>query len=104
MSDIEELNINVEPVEDISISSNEDIEDVSIDVSDDIVVLPDKNYLHTQTIASDTWIIVHNLNKYPAVSVMNSAGEEVVGEVTYDNVNQVTIKFVGAFKGIATLN
>jgi hypothetical protein len=64
----------------------------------------DKTYFHRQTIASDTWVIVHNLNKFPAVTVIDSAGCEVIGDVTYDNENQVTIKFRGGFKGTATLN
>ena len=64
----------------------------------------DANYVHKQTEASAEWIIVHNLNKYPAVSIIDSAGDEVVGNVHYDSVNQVTITFTGAFKGTATLN
>lgn len=64
----------------------------------------DKNYMHNQTTASDTWVITHNLNKLPSVSVIDSADEEVVGEITYDNINQLTIKFTAPFKGKATLN
>lgn len=64
----------------------------------------DANFLFKQNEASAEWLIVHNLNKYPAVSIIDSAGEEVVGNITYDSKNQVTIKFNGAFKGTATLN
>ena len=64
----------------------------------------DKNYVHNQTTASDTWVINHNLNKYPAVSVIDSANNEVIGDIEYDNTNQVTITFTSAFKGKATLN
>lgn len=64
----------------------------------------DKNYLHTQTTASDTWVITHNLNKYPSITVIDSTGAEVIGEIQYDSLNQVTITFAGAFKGFATLN
>ena len=60
--------------------------------------------MHNQTEASDEWIIVHNLNKYPAVSIIDSAGDEVEGNVHYDSLNQVTITFIGSFKGTATLN
>ena len=49
-------------------------------------------------------LIVHNLNKYPAVSIIDSAGDEVIGNIHYDSLNQVTITFIGAFKGKATLN
>lgn len=72
-------------------------EDLGLDVAD-------ANYIHQQTEASDEWIIVHNLNKYPAVSIIDSAGDEVEGNVHYDSINQITITFIGAFKGTATLN
>ena len=72
--------------------------------SDDLGLVADKTYLHHQTVASDTWVIVHNLNKYPSVAVIDSAGNEVIGEINYDDKNQVTLKFVGGFKGVATLN
>lgn len=64
----------------------------------------DANYVHKQTESSDEWIIVHQLNKYPSVSVMDSAGDEVEGNVHYDTLNRITITFKGAFKGTATLN
>ena len=72
--------------------------------SDDLGLIADKTYLHQQTVASDTWVIVHNLNKYPSVAVIDSAGNEVIGEISYDDKNQVTLKFEGGFKGVATLN
>ena len=72
--------------------------------SEELGIIEDKTYLHRQTIASDTWVIVHNLNKFPAVSVIDSAGNEVIGDIIYDDENQVTLKFEGGFKGTATLN
>lgn len=72
--------------------------------SDDLGLVADKTFLHQQTVASDTWVIVHNLNKYPSVAVIDSAGNEVIGEISYDDKNQVTLKFEGGFKGVATLN
>jgi len=72
--------------------------------SEELDIVEDKNYFHRQTIASDTWVIVHNLNKHPSVTVIDSAGNEVIGDVTYDDNNQVTLRFEGGFKGSATLN
>lgn len=66
--------------------------------------IQDKNYIHNQRVASDYWLIDHNLNKYPAVSVVDSAGTVVSGDITYNNVNTLTIKFIGAFSGKAYLN
>lgn len=64
----------------------------------------DKNYYYTQNTASDTWVIRHNLGKYPSVTVVSSSGDEVLGDVHYDDINQVTLTFKGSFKGKATLN
>lgn len=72
--------------------------------TEDLGIESDKNYVHMQTTASDTWVITHNLDKLPSVTVIDSAEEEVVGEIRYDNNNQITIKFMAAFKGKATLN
>lgn len=80
----------------VTLEGNKTTEELNIET--------DANYVYNQTEASDEWIIVHNLNKYPAVSIIDSAGDEVVGNVHYDSENQVTITFAGAFKGIATLN
>ena len=64
----------------------------------------DKNYLHIQSVPSNEWNIIHNLNKYPSVSVFDSAGNEVIGDVQYTSLQQLTIKFSGEFAGKATLN
>jgi len=64
----------------------------------------DKNYLHDQGISSTVWTITHNLNKFPSVTVKDSAGEEVEGEVHHVSVNQLTITFSASFSGVATLN
>ena len=72
---------------------------------------PDGNWVFaTKTLefeqgqASDTWVIEHNLNKYPTVITVDSAGNEFKAEVTYDSLNQVTISINGATKGKAYLN
>lgn len=64
----------------------------------------DKNYLHTQVAPASTWTIVHNLGKYPAVAIIDSAGDLVHGDVHYDSTNQVTLTFGSAFSGTASLN
>jgi hypothetical protein len=64
----------------------------------------DAFYLHNQMSASATWNITHNLNKYPSVTVVNSAGDEVIGNVTYPTINSVTINFNAANGGKAYLN
>lgn len=64
----------------------------------------DKNYLHDQASPASTWVVVHNLAKYPAVQVTDSSGKIVEGEITHDSVNQATIVFNTSFSGKAVLN
>lgn len=63
-----------------------------------------QTYVHTQSQAADTWTIKHNLNKYPSVSIVDSANSIVVGEITYINKNELIVGFTGAFSGKAILN
>lgn len=62
------------------------------------------SYLHDQQVASNTWLISHNLQRFPSVTVVDSSGNVVYGDVTYVTENEVTINFSGAFSGKAYLN
>lgn len=64
----------------------------------------DKHYAHIQAVASAAWAITHNMNKYPAVTITDSAGDQVEGEVHYDSTNALTVKFSAPFAGKAYLN
>lgn len=64
----------------------------------------DKTFIFEQGVASSEWIINHNLNKYPSVSVVDSAGNEVIAEVTYVDLNNCVVTMTAAFKGKAYLN
>lgn len=64
----------------------------------------DANYVYTQNVSSAVWVINHGLNKYPSVSVVDSAGSMVVGSVLYDSLNQITITFSAPFSGKAFFN
>ena len=64
----------------------------------------DLHYLHTQMAASATWTITHNLGKYPAVTVIDSAGDQCEGAVVYVDTNTITLTFGAAFAGAAYLN
>jgi len=64
----------------------------------------DKNFVYNQPTPSLIWNVVHNLDKYPSVSVVDSAGTNVFGNVQYINVNELTITFNGAFSGKAFIN
>jgi len=64
----------------------------------------DKYYRHVQAVPSNCWIVKHGLNKYPSVTVVDSAGTVVVGEVQYIDTDNAKIKFTGAFSGEAYFN
>jgi hypothetical protein len=64
----------------------------------------DANFVYTQSTPASTWVVVHNLDKFPSVSVVDSAKTEVVGDVVYDSLTQVTITFSASFSGFAYFN
>lgn len=61
-------------------------------------------YVHIQGVASDTWVINHNLNKKPSITIVDSADNVVEGAEKYIDNNTIEIYFNGAFKGRAYLN
>jgi hypothetical protein len=62
------------------------------------------SYHYIQTTPVATWTIVHNLGFYPNVTVVDSSHREVVGEISYVDVNTVQIIFSAAFGGDAYLS
>jgi hypothetical protein len=64
----------------------------------------DLNFTFNQPTPAATWSIAHNLGKNPSVSVVDSAGTLVHGEVDYINDNSLIITFSAAFSGKAYLN
>lgn len=63
----------------------------------------DKYYTQSFTTAT-TVVVPHNLSKYPAITIIDSAGDEVVGDVRHDSSNQVTLNFSAPFSGTVTCN
>lgn len=65
----------------------------------------DKTYVHDQGSPSDTWEVQHNLNKNPSVTIVDSIGMVVHGDIEYVDKNNVTITFEsGSFSGKAFFN
>ena len=61
-------------------------------------------FTFNQIVASTTWIINHNLGKFPSITVIDTAGTVVTGEYTYTDNNNVTLTFSAGFAGKAYLN
>jgi len=94
---------NTQQLADLVAGDNVTIEEES----GDIVISAggsDVNYVYQQSPASSTWHITHNLGKNPSVSIVDSAGTNVIGHVNYINNNELILEFKFAFAGKAFLN
>lgn len=62
-------------------------------------------YTHAQTTASDTWVVDHNLGAKPGgVSVVDSGETVVYGDVEYNTLNRLTLRFTAPFGGKAYIS
>ena len=61
-------------------------------------------YTHDQSTASSTWIINHNVKRFPSITIEDSIGRIVRGDIKYLDNNSIQITFNGAFSGKAYLN
>ena len=86
-----------------SVRSEEEATDINL-VTERAVALAVATYIFEQGIASDTWVVTHNLHKYPAVTIEDSAGTQFLAQVHYDSANQLTIRMNGATTGKVYLN
>jgi|SaaInlV_120m_DNA_3_1039746.scaffolds.fasta_scaffold07702_2 hypothetical protein len=77
------------------------IQGIQGEAGEDAVV---ETYTHDQGIPSSLWTIDHDLDRHPSITVVDSSGSTVNGEVTYTDSNSVTIEFNAAFSGLAYLN
>ena len=72
--------------------------------SEELNIIEDKTFVYTQAVSSDVWEIKHNLDKYPAVTVVDSGNSVVIGEIVYIDKNNIRITFISAFSGKAYFN
>lgn len=63
-----------------------------------------QSYEHIQQVSSNKWIITHNLNKFPSVTVIDLAGQLIIGEISYIDKNILQIEFTSKISGTAYLN
>lgn len=67
------------------------------------ITLPELTYDHLQVTPSATWTIVHNLNRVVQVRCKDNDDNNIVGEVSDDSPNQISITFTTAVAGHAFL-
>lgn len=61
-------------------------------------------FIFNQPSPATTWNILHNLGQFPSVTVVDSGGTVIIGDVLYNNSNSITLSFVAALGGKAYLN
>ena len=61
-------------------------------------------YTHQQNTAASVWNVTHNLGRFPSVTVVDSAGSKIIGDVRYTSDNTVILSFSAPFAGIAYFN
>jgi len=64
----------------------------------------DSHFEFTKGVPATTWDITHNLNKFPSITVIDTANTTVIGSYEYINKNRVVLSFSTAFAGKAFLN
>jgi hypothetical protein len=115
----EEIEIQVETPPDISVKLESVDTTLVVDSTPDVVVIATggigpqgppgepgvgTTFTHDQLVAAYMWDIVHNLNRYPSVTVIDSGGSEIIPEVQYTNENEIKLYFANRTSGKAYLN
>ena len=72
--------------------------------SSELGLTGDKTYVHHQSVPASVWDITHNMDKLPSVTIVDSAGSVVMGEITYESKNKLKVTFTAEFGGSAYLN
>jgi hypothetical protein len=68
------------------------------------VLFADLSYVHTQSVASNTWTITHGLKFIPGITIVDSAGTVVEGSYNYPDANTVVASFSVPLSGKAYLS
>ncbi|MFJ8515323.1 siphovirus ReqiPepy6 Gp37-like family protein [Lysinibacillus xylanilyticus] len=80
------------------------VNDAGYVTSDQVQQIQKENYVHTQIASASKWTIHHNLGKYPSVTITDSAGSVVMGDVKHTSLNIIELTFSFAFSGKAIFN
>lgn len=68
------------------------------------IVFISGTFVYTQNTPSTTWNVSHYLGKFPSVTVIDSAGTQVFGDINQIDSNHLVIQFSAPFAGTVYLN
>lgn len=57
-----------------------------------------------QMVPSAEWLITHSFSYRPDVKIIDSAGDQVMGDIEYPSTTQVKVSFSAPFSGSAVLS
>lgn len=60
-------------------------------------------YVYSQSVPATTWVINHNLGRYPSVELFNSGMQEIDAEIVHPSTNQTLVTLNPATAGLARL-
>ena len=63
----------------------------------------DVAYVHDQPVAGTPWVITHNLNKFPGVTIVDASLRVIEAEVQHVSLNRVDVTFAMPVAGKAFL-
>ena len=68
---------------------------LTLEIASSPVIMVDVGvgYVHTQSSASTTWTVNHNLGYYPNVSVLSPARQLMLATIAHTNINQFLVSF-----------
>ena len=79
-------------------------EELKVNILADVAEIMGETYTHNQLVPSATWLITHNMTRFPSVTVFDNTGSQVIGEVNHTSEIQLQLTFSAAFAGVAYLN
>lgn len=97
----------LEPLEaeiDSKIEIIEGSELIGVSRIENTVTLTSQTFVFEQGIPSTEWIINHNLNKFPSVTLVDSSGRQFKAQIDYTDLNNLTVSMNGGTAGKAYLN
>lgn len=63
-----------------------------------------ETYVHNQMVPATTWVVNHNLGKYPSITVHDPSGTELTTRVEHVSINQALVIMSFALSGTAHAN
>ena len=101
--EVENLNERIDNIE-LPFDAVEGFGTIETTQENETLIIKSKTYVFEQGIPSSEWIINHNLNKFPTVTLVDSAGQQFITGIEYIDANNLIAHINGSMSGKAYLN